>query len=92
MKSSTQFMGMRIGSLYCWINSEHTKKALLAAEDAEFYQHKGLDYFGIMKLFQNLKVKSCARREYFYTTVKKQHVILEKRHMKELFLERLRRH
>ena len=35
---------------------EHTKKALLAAEDAEFYQHKGLDYFGIMKAFlQNLK-------------------------------------
>ena len=35
---------------------EHTKKALLAAEDAEFYQHKGLDYFGIMKaFFQNLK-------------------------------------
>lgn len=35
---------------------EHTKKALLAAEDAEFYQHKGLDYFGIMKaLIQNLR-------------------------------------
>ncbi len=35
---------------------EHTKKALLAAEDAEFYQHKGLDYLGIMKaLLQNLK-------------------------------------
>lgn len=28
---------------------EHTKWALLAAEDAEFYQHKGLDYLGIIK-------------------------------------------
>ncbi len=30
---------------------EHTKWALLAAEDAEFYQHKGLDYLGIIKSF-----------------------------------------
>jgi len=28
---------------------EHTKWALLAAEDVEFYQHKGLDYLGIAK-------------------------------------------
>ncbi len=35
---------------------EHTKKALLAAEDAEFYQHKGLDYLGIIKAFiQNIR-------------------------------------
>jgi len=35
---------------------EHTKKALLAAEDAEFYQHKGLDYLGILKAFvQNIR-------------------------------------
>lgn len=33
---------------------EHTKWALLAAEDIEFYQHKGLDYAGIgMSLIQN---------------------------------------
>lgn len=30
---------------------EHTKWALLAAEDIEFYQHKGLDYLGIIKAF-----------------------------------------
>ncbi len=35
---------------------EHTKKALLAAEDAEFYQHRGLDYLGIIKsLYQNIR-------------------------------------
>ena len=35
---------------------EHTKWALLAAEDIEFYQHKGLDYGGIvMSAFQNLR-------------------------------------
>ncbi len=28
---------------------DHTKWALLAAEDIEFYQHKGLDYLGIAK-------------------------------------------
>lgn len=28
---------------------EHTKWALLAAEDVEFYQHKGLDYTGIIR-------------------------------------------
>ena len=28
---------------------EHTRKAVLAAEDAEFYQHRGLDYLGIAK-------------------------------------------
>jgi len=34
---------------------EHTKWAVLAAEDIEFYQHKGLDYAGIAKaLYQNL--------------------------------------
>ena len=33
---------------------EHTKWALLAAEDIEFYQHKGLDYTGIvMAAIQN---------------------------------------
>jgi membrane peptidoglycan carboxypeptidase len=33
---------------------EHTKWALLAAEDVEFYQHKGLDYAGIvMAAIQN---------------------------------------
>ncbi len=33
---------------------EHTKWALLAAEDIEFYQHKGLDYAGIvMSVIQN---------------------------------------
>ncbi|MCD4811672.1 transglycosylase domain-containing protein [bacterium] len=32
----------------------HTKWALLAAEDMEFYQHKGVDYAGIaMAVFQN---------------------------------------
>jgi membrane peptidoglycan carboxypeptidase len=35
---------------------EHTKWALLAAEDIEFYQHKGLDYGGIfMSAIQNLR-------------------------------------
>jgi len=35
---------------------EHTKWAVLAAEDIEFYQHKGLDYKGIVAAFlRNLK-------------------------------------
>ncbi len=35
---------------------EHTKWALLAAEDIEFYQHKGIDYTGIvMAAIQNLR-------------------------------------
>lgn len=35
---------------------EHTKWAVLAAEDIEFYQHKGLDYLGIvMSAVQNLR-------------------------------------
>lgn len=35
---------------------EYTKWAVLAAEDIEFYQHKGLDYAGIAKAFyQNLR-------------------------------------
>jgi membrane peptidoglycan carboxypeptidase len=35
---------------------EHTKWALLAAEDIEFYQHKGIDYFGIaMAAIQNAR-------------------------------------
>lgn len=35
---------------------EHTKWALLAAEDIEFYQHKGVDYAGIaMAVIQNLR-------------------------------------
>lgn len=35
---------------------EHTKWALLAAEDIEFYQHKGLDYAGIvMSIIQNAR-------------------------------------
>lgn len=35
---------------------EHTKWAVLAAEDIEFYQHKGLDYAGIfMSVIQNLR-------------------------------------
>ncbi len=34
---------------------EHTKWAVLAAEDIEFYQHKGLDYASILKAaYQNL--------------------------------------
>jgi membrane peptidoglycan carboxypeptidase len=34
---------------------EHTKWALLAAEDIEFYQHKGVDYAGIARaVIQNL--------------------------------------
>ncbi len=41
---------------------EHTKWALLAAEDIEFYQHKGLDYAGIaMSAIQNLKSGSIVR-------------------------------
>ncbi len=35
---------------------EHTRKALLAAEDADFYQHKGIDLIGIARaLIQNLR-------------------------------------
>lgn len=35
---------------------EYTKWAVLAAEDIEFYQHKGIDYFGIARAFlQNLR-------------------------------------
>lgn len=35
---------------------EHTRKAVLAAEDSEFYQHKGVDLVGIGRaLFQNLR-------------------------------------
>lgn len=34
---------------------EHTKWAVLAAEDIEFYQHKGLDYVSILKaVYQNI--------------------------------------
>ncbi len=41
---------------------DHTKWALLAAEDIEFYQHKGLDYLGILKSFiQNLRNKRVVR-------------------------------
>jgi len=35
---------------------EHTRKAVLAAEDAEFYQHKGIDLVGIARaVIQNLR-------------------------------------
>ncbi len=38
---------------------EHTRKALLAAEDAEFYQHKGVDLVGIARaLYLNLRGRS----------------------------------
>jgi membrane peptidoglycan carboxypeptidase len=41
---------------------EHTKWALLAAEDIEFYQHKGVDYFSILKAFtQNLRAGGVVR-------------------------------
>lgn len=41
---------------------EHTKWALLAAEDIEFYQHKGVDYFGILKAAtQNLTAGGIVR-------------------------------
>jgi membrane peptidoglycan carboxypeptidase len=41
---------------------EHTKWALLAAEDIEFYQHKGIDYTGlVMATFQNLRSGSVVR-------------------------------
>lgn len=41
---------------------EHTKWALLAAEDIEFYQHKGLDYAGIaMSLIQNFTHREVVR-------------------------------
>jgi membrane peptidoglycan carboxypeptidase len=41
---------------------EHTKWALLAAEDIEFYQHKGIDYFSIIRaFFQNLSAGSVVR-------------------------------
>ena len=35
---------------------EHLKHAFLAAEDAKFYTHEGLDYPGIMRAFiKNIK-------------------------------------
>lgn len=41
---------------------EHTKWAVLAAEDIEFYQHKGLDYTGIaMSIIQNISKGSITR-------------------------------
>lgn len=41
---------------------EHTKWALLAAEDIEFYQHKGMDYFSIARAFlQNLMAREVVR-------------------------------
>jgi membrane peptidoglycan carboxypeptidase len=41
---------------------DHTKWALLAAEDIEFYQHKGLDYLGIIKsAILNLQHKRVVR-------------------------------
>jgi penicillin-binding protein 1C len=41
---------------------EHTKWALLAAEDIEFYQHKGVDYLGILKAAtQNLRAGGVVR-------------------------------
>ncbi len=41
---------------------EHTRWALLAAEDIEFYQHKGLDYLGIIKAFiQNVTHRQIVR-------------------------------
>ena len=41
---------------------EHTKWALLAAEDIEFYQHKGLDYLGIvMSAIENLRAGGIVR-------------------------------
>lgn len=41
---------------------EHTKWALLSAEDIDFYQHKGLDYLSIIMAFiQNLRKGSVVR-------------------------------
>jgi membrane peptidoglycan carboxypeptidase len=41
---------------------EHTKWALLAAEDIEFYQHKGVDYAGIARaVIQNLTAGTVVR-------------------------------
>ncbi len=41
---------------------EHTKWALLAAEDIEFYQHKGIDYLGIAKaVVQNFTAGTIVR-------------------------------
>lgn len=41
---------------------EHTKWALLAAEDIEFYQHKGMDYLSIARAFtQNLMAREVVR-------------------------------
>lgn len=41
---------------------EHTKWALLAAEDIEFYQHKGIDYTGIvMSFIKNMQAGSTVR-------------------------------
>ncbi|HRY22179.1 MAG TPA: transglycosylase domain-containing protein, partial [Candidatus Dojkabacteria bacterium] len=41
---------------------EYTKWAVLSAEDIEFYQHKGIDYFGIAQAFiQNLRAGGVVR-------------------------------
>jgi membrane peptidoglycan carboxypeptidase len=41
---------------------EYTKWAVIAAEDIEFYQHKGIDYFGIAQAFiQNLRAGGVVR-------------------------------
>ncbi len=41
---------------------EHTKWAVIAAEDIEFYQHKGIDYFGVAQAFlQNLRAGGVVR-------------------------------
>lgn len=41
---------------------EYTKWSVLAAEDIEFYQHKGLDYAGIAKaVYQNLRYGEVVR-------------------------------
>jgi penicillin-binding protein 1C len=41
---------------------DHTKWALLAAEDIEFYQHKGIDYFSVVRAFlQNLTAGTVVR-------------------------------
>jgi membrane peptidoglycan carboxypeptidase len=41
---------------------EYTKWAVISAEDIEFYQHKGIDYFGIAQAFlQNLRAGGVVR-------------------------------
>ena len=41
---------------------EHTRWAVIAAEDIEFYQHKGVDYIGIAQAFlQNLRAGGVVR-------------------------------